>query len=299
LRPSLFPSEIAFDRTYLTFYNGRISGSKNEDMLNKAIDPYRFKKSYEEIADQLPTQTIIQKYCSFTKEQQQMNDLLMEEIEQFKEEEGKMALRYPIEVLQTMPDYQKLENNIVARQNFAQMLADSEDLLLNSESDLAHSYCTGGASSKVELCVELVRKIIESDEKVVIFSRYLKIQNILEEAIQDILEQNSAKTARITGAVSSADRNTIIHKFNDQPEYKVLFASDAAEAGINIPAAKYMIEFELAESAAKQTQRHGRIQRADSIHKSVFVYQLICRNSFDEIAMKIVSKKEKYANDIL
>lgn len=68
---------------------------------------------------------------------------------------------------------------------------------------------------------------------------------------------------------------------------------------LNLSSIRYMIEIELADSAAKQTQRHGRIQRADSIHKNVFVFQLITRNSWDEIQEKIVNKKQGYADRIL
>ena len=60
-----------------------------------------------------------------------------------------------------------------------------------------------------------------------------------------------------------------------------------------------MIEIDLAESYALQTQRHGRLERADSIHNTVFVYQLITKNSWDEIALKIINKKQYYDNAIV
>lgn len=68
---------------------------------------------------------------------------------------------------------------------------------------------------------------------------------------------------------------------------------------INLSSSKYMIEFELADSAAKQTQRHGRIQRADSVHKTVFVFQLHTKDSWDDVQEKIVNKKQGYADRIL
>ena len=84
-----------------------------------------------------------------------------------------------------------------------------------------------------------------------------------------------------------------------QKQGNILLVSDAAESGVNLKSTKYLIEFDLADSAAKQTQRHGRITRADSIHRTVVVYQLIAKESFDEIAMMIIEKKAKYAEDIL
>ena len=60
-----------------------------------------------------------------------------------------------------------------------------------------------------------------------------------------------------------------------------------------------MIEYEAADSYAIQTQRHGRLERADSIHDTVFVYQLIVKDSYDEIGQKIINKKRKYDAEIV
>lgn len=67
----------------------------------------------------------------------------------------------------------------------------------------------------------------------------------------------------------------------------------------NLSACKYLIEYDLANSYAIQTQRHGRLERADSIHSTVYVYQLIMEDSWDEIALKIIDKKESYDYNII
>ena len=61
----------------------------------------------------------------------------------------------------------------------------------------------------------------------------------------------------------------------------------------------YLIEYEPAESYSKQTQRRGRLERADSIHQNVFVYQLVAMGSYDEIQLKVVTKKERYDSEII
>lgn len=60
-----------------------------------------------------------------------------------------------------------------------------------------------------------------------------------------------------------------------------------------------MIEMEPAVSYAIQTQRHGRLERADSIHDNVQVIQLITENSWDEIMLKSIAKKEKFDAQIV
>ena len=69
--------------------------------------------------------------------------------------------------------------------------------------------------------------------------------------------------------------------------------------GISLNKCNYLIEYDLADSYAIQTQRHGRIKRANSIHKTSYVYQIICYNSYDEIQAKIIAKKEDYDNNLI
>lgn len=299
LNPKLFPSESIFDNTYLKFYFGRVSGSQNEELLAKKVEPYFFKRNYDEIASQLPKQTVIQLYCEFTDKQFRMNNTLMAEIEEYKEQEKSMHARFSPQQLQNNAEYKQLEANIVARQTFAQMLADDEELLRSSESNLAHKYLTNSKSTKVELCMELLEKIIDSGEKVCIFSRFIGIQEILEKEIENNASMEGIVVSKITGSVSDKERAIILDQYNTMDNHQILLLSDAGEAGINLSQTRYLIEFDLADSAAKQTQRHGRIQRADSKHNHVFVYQLICRDSWDEIAQKIIAKKGEYADRIL
>lgn len=68
---------------------------------------------------------------------------------------------------------------------------------------------------------------------------------------------------------------------------------------LNLSLCKYLIELEPAVSYAIQTQRHGRLERADSVHDTVFVTQLIASNSWDEIMMKSIEKKEKFDMSII
>lgn len=79
--------------------------------------------------------------------------------------------------------------------------------------------------------------------------------------------------------------------------YPVLY--NTSNKMLNMGHCKYLIEYDLAISYAIQTQRHGRLERADSVHDNVIVYQLIALNSWDEIQQKIVDKKEGFDEEII
>ncbi len=299
IKPDLFPSEREFDQTYLRFYYGRVSGSQNEDQLTRIVAPHIFRRTFEEIADQLPQQSVYQLYCCFTPKQQAMWKRMSQELDEIDEARRGFFDRFSLDQLQKNAEYQQLDDRARALQGFSQMLADSDELLQRSDSPMAHRYVTGDPSSKVALCMAVLEKLIASGEKVVIFSRYLGMQDILTREIEANPAFKGIVISRITGATISADRAKILKKYNNTASYKILLLSDSGEAGLNLSSTKYMIEFELADSAAKQTQRHGRIQRADSVHKNVFVYQLLVRDSWDDIAKRIVDKKQEYTNKIL
>jgi ERCC4-related helicase len=87
--------------------------------------------------------------------------------------------------------------------------------------------------------------------------------------------------------------------FQDDPEYKILIMTSAGEAGVSLSKCKNLIEYDLADSYAAQTQRHGRVKRADSISKISNVYQIILDESYDNIAQRIIMKKKNYDSDII
>ena len=90
----------------------------------------------------------------------------------------------------------------------------------------------------------------------------------------------------------------VYEKFQKDDDCKILICSDAGQEGLNLTKCRYLIEYEPADSDASEKQRHGRIRRADSLYRVVFVYQLVAKDSYDEIAQKIISKKERYASSV-
>lgn len=299
LNPNLFPNERAFDDTYLTFWRGRVSGSKNEEQLAKIVAPYMFRRTFDEIADQLPTLTVIPVKCHFTDKQKRKDKLLSDEAQEMKEEAENIYAQIGPVAAEKNPRYKTLQDGVIARQTFRQMLADDERLLADSDSQLAHKYVSGDKSPKLELCIELVEKIIDSGKKVVIFSKYLGMLDYIEEAISSDSKLKGNIVSKITGNTSGEMRSEIIKQVNNDDIHNILLLSDAGEAGLNLQAIPYMIEYELAESAAKQTQRHGRIVRASSKYSKSIVFQLIVDDSWDTICQQIIAKKQGYNEKII
>ena len=68
---------------------------------------------------------------------------------------------------------------------------------------------------------------------------------------------------------------------------------------ISLSKCKNLIEYDLADSYADMIQRHGRVKRSNSVSKVSNIYQLIVEESWDEVQLRIINKKEKYDADII
>lgn len=297
--PGTFKSKTAFSSRYLTYSGfGRVSGSKNEKELNQKLSEFMIIKQKEEVAKQLPNLVVIQRFCKLEPKQLETTDKLLAEIKEYKEQEKNLIAKFGGTVSESNEELLKIQANILARQTFASELATSEELLKDSDSDLARKYYTGSKSNKIELFLDLSEEILESGEKIAVFSKYRRLQDVLTKEINKRFPD--AKIAYVNGGLSSEQRyNEIYNKFQAKDEYKFLLMSSSANEGVNLSACKYLIEMEPADSYLEQTQRRGRIERADSIHDTVYVYQLIAEKSFDEISLKIIDKKERYDAQII
>ena len=302
IQPELFPKKSDFSSLYLKYGGyGRVIGAKNTRQLHVKIKPYMIIKDKKDVAKQLPRLVVNQLYCEFESEQLEMSNKLLDELAELKRKlEALDKTLSPAEALHN-EERTKLDAGIMARQAFAQELANSELLLSESKSEMAKQYITGCKENhKLDLLMNLIEEIVESGEKVIVFSKYRRMQNVITNRIKEIKSLKDIKIAYVNGSISGDDRyNEVYTKFRDNDAYKILLCSDAGAEGLNASRCKYLIEYEAADSYAIQTQRHGRLERADSIHDTVFVYQLIVKDSYDEIGQKIINKKRKYDAEIV
>lgn len=301
LRPDLFPTLTEFRKRFVR-YNawGFPCGAKNEHVLNRIINPYMVIKTQDEVSRELPELQVIPQYCSLTEKQLKKHELLMNEIREIKETQQSIVAKYgSLEVArQKSKQLVELDAQILTRQTFAQELADTEDLLKNSSSRIAKQYLTGSSSSKIALMLDLMENIFDQNEKVAVFSKYKSLQPILDVAI--CRKFGKIDIAHVHSGISGEARYKEIYtRFQETDSCNVLLMSDAAAEGSNLYKVSYLIEFEPADSFLLQTQRRGRIVRASSTHKTVYVYQLIAEDSYDEIALKIVNKKEGFMRNII
>lgn len=298
LVPKLFPSKTTFGVKYVRYgvFN-QVIGGKNEAQLNRELAPYLIIKDKKEIASQLPELQVFQRMCDFSPRQKRQNEALMKRLEDLKAQQEDVGKKIKANSTKQLEEEMKsLDAQIMTTQTFLQELADSEKLLTNKA---AVQYVTGDPDPKLSLLIDLLTEIIEVGERVVVFSKYVRMQEIITEAVQKA--KIETEIAYVNGSMSAEERyDNVYNKFqSDDNNCKLLIMSEAGSEGINLSKCAYMIEYEPADSYAVQTQRHGRIQRADSVASTSRVYQLIVLESWDEVATRIIAKKEGYDQKVI
>lgn len=133
-------------------------------------------------------------------------------------------------------------------------------------------------SSKIEKLVDIVDNIVDSGHKVIIFTKFRTSALLIQEQLKKDLKLESLL---YTGKENESQRDNNINLFKNDDDYKILIATEAGAEGLNLTVAKFVINFNLPDTAAIYTQRIGRIRRVSSTFNNVIVYNLLTENSKD------------------
>lgn len=148
-------------------------------------------------------------------------------------------------------------------------------------------------SAKVTRAVDLTREIVDNGDKVIIFSVFKDPLTVLKGLLQDL------NPVLITGDVSDDIVEMSKVKFQTDDNCKVMLATtQKAGTGLTLTAASYAIFLDTPWTAAEFEQAQDRIHRIGA-NKSVFIYELITKDTVDERVHEIVKDKEAIADFII
>jgi len=148
-------------------------------------------------------------------------------------------------------------------------------------------------SGKWNLFVELLDEARESGQKVVVFSQYLAMLDIIEE----YLKEHHIGYASIRG--STLNRGEQLQRFNTDPHCEVFVASlQAAGLGIDLTAASVVIHYDRWWNAARENQATDRVHRIGQT-RGVQVFKLMTKETLEEHIDFLISRKHQLLNDVV
>ena len=148
-------------------------------------------------------------------------------------------------------------------------------------------------SGKWEAFVELLEEAEESEQKVVVFSQYLAMLDIM----QAHLIKNNIQYAQIRGETRA--RGEEIERFNTDPKCRVFLGSlQAAGLGIDLTAGSVVIHYDRWWNAARENQATDRVHRIGQT-RGVQVFKMITKATVEEKINLMIARKQNLLEDIV
>lgn len=163
--------------------------------------------------------------------------------------------------------------------------------------DLLHTpgYVLSETSPKLDALDEAVGRMLSDDGKVIVFTQYRRMLDLIDKR----LEHHDANAVVYHGGMSAAEKNAAAGSFNQIPECRLFISTDAGGYGLDLPAANYLVNYDLPYSGGKKAQRDTRHVRASSKFESVVVANLICADTVEERVRQILSLRADVAEAII
>ena len=148
-------------------------------------------------------------------------------------------------------------------------------------------------SGKIELLFELLDSIAESGEKVLIFTQFREMGELLE---RFITERFGEKPMFYHGGCNVSQRQEMVERFQTNRADKIFLLSlKAAGTGLNLTAASHVIHYDLWWNPAVEKQATDRAYRIGQ-KKNVMVHRFITKNTFEERIDDMIQAKKHLAD---
>ena len=145
-------------------------------------------------------------------------------------------------------------------------------------------------SAKLDRMEELVEEAVENGKKVVIFSNWTQMTDAICERFNDVRTHNY-DYALITGQTNDKDRQTIVDRFQNDENTKVIIGTiGAMGTGLTLTAGTVEIFMDEPWNRANKEQAEDRCHRVGTT-ENVTIYTLVCKNTIDERINQLVERK--------
>lgn len=172
-------------------------------------------------------------------------------------------------------------------------LVERANKLLDSRKDL-----------KIKETIKLANNCLNNKDKVLVFSRYTDtIDALLDEF--HILGQHKIYNYGIytgnnscivsSGKATQCDKNDLKRALFSG-EIKIVFCSDAASEGLNLQAARILINVDVPWTPARLEQRIGRVARLGQVAEEVIIYNVWYPNSIEAQMYNRIQRRLENSN---
>ena len=240
--------------------------------LKRMVSPFILRRLKTEVLKDLPEKVEESHIVRFGEEQQKLYDAQVLRMKNLLEKENEESFR-------------KSKIQILAELTRIRQICCDPALLFENYD---------GGSAKMEACMDLVRSAMEGEHRILLFSQFTSMLDLLKER----LGQEKIPYYEITGATPKKERLHLVSEFNNGDVPLFLISLRAGGTGLNLTGADIVIHYDPWWNAAAQNQATDRAHRIGQ-QKPVTVFKLIAKDSIEEKIQQLQEKKLNLADEII
>lgn len=271
INPGYLGTLGSFKRTYAVPIEKYRNHEKIE-RLRKITAPFimRRLKSDESIAPELPEKFIFDEYCYLSKEQTALYEQVVKD---------------------TLNEISSVSG--IERKGLIFKLITSLKQICNHPSHYSgNENLRPEDSGKAEKLMELLGRMLPKGEKVLIFTQYKEMGDLLGQMIRQSMKEESYF---FHGSLSVTQRDEMVTSFQEDPAVKIMILSlKAGGTGLNLTAAARVIHYDLWWNPAVENQATDRSYRIGQ-EKNVTVHRLLTLGTFEEKIDDMIRQKRELA----
>ena len=244
------------------------------EKLKKLINPFVLRRIKKEVLTELPDKTVTVLNSQMTEEQR---DIYMSYLVKAKRNVAEEIKENGIE---------KSQIKILALLTRLRQICCHPSLFIDNYN---------GTSGKLNQCLEITKDAINSNHKILLFSGYTSMFEIIE----NMLKNENIKYLKLTGQTKVSDRMNLVDEFNQNNEIKVFLISlKAGGTGLNLTGADMVIHYDPWWNLSAENQATDRTYRIGQ-KRNVQVYKLITKDSIEEKIYELQKRKETLIDTML
>jgi superfamily II DNA or RNA helicase len=246
---------------------GKVIGYQHLDSVRTSLEGVMIRRKKDEVLKQLPKRVDKHFFVPMTKEQRDIHDE-----------------NYDI-VVRLVAKWRRFRFLSEADQRRMQ-IALSMMRMAADNTYLVDKKTVHGPKIE-ELAVLLRETVLEGGEKVVIFSQWLRMTQLVE----GVLKENGIGYAHLNGSVPSRDRKDLMTRFREDPDCMVFLSTDAGGVGLNLQSGSVVINMDIPWNPAVLEQRIGRVHRIGQ-QRMVRVVNFVTSASIEERILDLLRFKK-------
>jgi SNF2 family DNA or RNA helicase len=242
--------------------------------LKRKVMPFILRRMKVDVLKDLPAVSELTYHCQLTKIQK---ELYLSYAKSAKEELTKLVRK---------EGFEKVHIHVLATLTRLKQICCHPAIFAKEKPEI-------GDSAKYEMLLELLKTLMESNHKTVIFSQYTKMLHIMR---NDFI-QRGINFSYLDG--TTKNRLDIVKEFNENEKKQVFLVSlKAGGTGLNITGADTVIHYDMWWNPAVENQATDRVHRIGQ-KKLVSAYKLVTLNSIEEKIVEMQRRKKGLVKQVI